>query len=116
MYLKNKTGIILIYAVNDTVTLDELKERLKVIVEEKGVNFPIVICGNKADLEEEKEVFLKDSDCLLTGLTNAEIIETSAKSGQNCSEAFIKLCNRISGKSGKSAEKKKGIFRLCNLL
>merc|ERR1712137_744216 len=86
---------------------------------------PIVLLGNKVDLEEQREVATEEGEELAKEL-NATFFETSALSNTNISEAFIELTRQIrvyyglnapaSGENKEGDDKKKAKKGLCILL
>ena len=50
--LRNADGIFLIYDITQQKTFDKINEWLNDIKDLKGNDFPIVLIGNKCDLEE----------------------------------------------------------------
>ena len=47
-------GFILVFAINDTETLEALQEKIKRIQKHQDKKCPIVLVGNKCDLDEER--------------------------------------------------------------
>ena len=85
-YLGGKTGIILAFAINSRESFDDAAGRLAIVAKEKGANYPIVISGNKSDLDAQREVFEGDVQKEMIskhGLKNATYIETCSKEGRN---------------------------------
>jgi small GTP-binding protein len=93
LYLEGANGALVIFDLTDRKTFDKLNEWLENFKEARG-NQPIVLIGNKSDLENQRKItdmeasnYAKDN--------NMDLILTSAKTGKNVEEAFIKLTRRI---------------------
>ena len=66
------------------------------IVELKGNNFPIVLIGNKSDLED-KRMISKEEGQELSEKYNLPFFETSNKNGTNVQESGLALIKQIIG-------------------
>ena len=55
-------------------------------------NIPVVVVGNKVDLEDERQVMFDDAqNWVSTSMTNATYLESSAKYNINVREVFKQL-------------------------
>ena len=54
-----------------------------------------VLCGNKTDLEKERQVTEADGKAAATSKPGMSFLETSAKTGHNVKEAFHTLIKMI---------------------
>lgn len=105
-------GFLLVYAVNDKESFECLeKKRDRILKLKKGQKCPIVLVGNKCDLERER-VIPESEAKELARLWGAGYIETSATADINCKECFHLLGKQIVKSSVPSDEvktsKKKG--------
>ncbi|KAF5854977.1 Ras- protein rsr1 [Aspergillus alliaceus] len=73
--------------------LSELREQIIRIKDDEKV--PIVIVGNKSDLEEDRAVPRARAFALSQSWGNAPYYETSARRRANVNEVFIDLCRQI---------------------
>ncbi|EGD88044.2 uncharacterized protein TERG_04295 [Trichophyton rubrum CBS 118892] len=81
---------------NEHVLPDELQELREQIIRIKDdEKVPIVIVGNKSDLEEDRAVSRSRAFALSQQWGNAPYYETSARRRANVDEAFIDLCRQI---------------------
>ena len=62
--LKNADGVILIYDITDIKSFQSISEWIKNVKEMKRNNFPMILLGNKNDLEEQREVKIEDGEKL----------------------------------------------------
>ena len=91
MWISFGEGFLLVFAVNDANSFQLLKgKHERVIKGKKGEKCPILLVGNKQDLENEREVSYSEAKALADSW-ECEYIETSAKINFNCKEIFEKL-------------------------
>ncbi len=79
-----KNGIIFVYDITNKQSFKGVKNWIK--DSESNGKFEAIICGNKSDLEENREVKIEE----LKGSEEEmkmEVLETSAKNGTNIKEA-----------------------------
>lgn len=109
LYMKQGQGFLLVFSITSTSSLNELAELREQIVRIKDdENVPIVIVGNKSDLEEDRAVSRSRAFALSQQWGNAPYYETSARRRANVNEVFIDLCRQIIRKdieSNKGREK-----------
>ncbi|KAI8619834.1 ras family-domain-containing protein [Chytriomyces sp. MP71] len=103
-HLKAGKGFLLVFALTDAGSFDELKQLREQIVKLKDTKrVPMVVCGNKADIPAEQwEV---SQDTIMGYLTPLKIPykQTSAKENMNVNESFhdlVRECRRMSGGKG----------------
>ena len=91
MWISFGEGFLLVFAINDIESFETIKsKREKVIKGNHGVKWPILLVGNKQDLEKERHVaYIEAKD--LADQWNIEYIETSAKLDFNCKRSFWKI-------------------------
>ena len=88
-------GFLLIFAINDKESFELLKGIKDKILKEKHMKkFPIILVGNKNDLENERKVDYSEAKALADSW-KCEYIETSEKTNYNCKEIFNKLIENI---------------------
>jgi small GTP-binding protein len=120
-YMRQGKGFIIVYAIDDRASFEEVEVFHRDLVRTKGTNsVPTVICGNKCDLEEKRVVSKTEGEELATKLS-ATFFETSALANINIENAFKDVVKQVrksgapaasSGDGGKAADgekkKKKG--------
>ena len=99
-YIKKANGILLVYDIADHSTFENIGMWMESITEEKGDKLPIVLVGNKADLEDERQVLYKEGKDLAEN-KGFHFYETSCKNGTNVTECFLDLAELVYEKSGK---------------
>jgi len=115
-YMKTGDGFLLVYSITSKQSFEFAgKLRLNTMrMKGENSNFPIVLVGNKKDLESERQVQL-DEGKNLAEKWGVPFLETSAKSGENAAEPYSQIVRLINKwrvahpplkKSGKEAGKK----------
>ena len=103
--MKKKKLIFLIYDITQQKTFDKINEWIKDIKELKGENFPIVLIGNKCDLEE-KRIINKDDGENYARKNEIDFYETSCKDGTNIENSVLTLLNKVIEQKNEGKEKK----------
>lgn len=89
-------GFILVFAIDDQETFDALKEKINRIKKHEDKHSPIVLVGNKCDLEDRRKVSKAKAEELAKQI-GAKYIETSALTDEkkNCKEPFSLCAKRV---------------------
>lgn len=96
LYMKQGQGFLLVFSITSMSSLNELSEIREQIVRIKDdEKVPIVIVGNKSDLEEDRAVSRSRAFSLSQTWGNAPYYETSARRRANVNEVFVDLCRQI---------------------
>ena len=92
--MKGAEGIILMYDVTKRNTFEAITDWVQSIKEAKGENFPVVLIGNKCDLNEEREIDKEEgeNEAKKNGFL---FFETSNKDGTNVDEAVLALISKV---------------------
>nr|CDJ90186.1 Ras domain containing protein [Haemonchus contortus] len=110
LYVRNGQGFILVYSVNDRESLEELREIRDTIVRIKqDINVPMVLVGNKTDLER---VVPAAAGREMSKQFGCSLFETSAKLNENVSTIFIDCVRQIRDSQEKDKSKSKRTLRL----
>ena len=97
-YIKKAKGILLVYDITDKKSFDNLENWMNDIQEEEvAEKIPIILIGNKCDLEEERVISKKEGENLAKQY-NMKFYETSCKNGDNVENCFLDLAKQIIGK------------------
>ena len=94
--LKICKGILLVYSITDKDSFNNLESKwINEINDSVDVNnIPIVLIGNKKDLEDER-VIEEQSAREFANKFNIKFFETSSKTGENVDLAFKELINEV---------------------
>lgn len=94
--MKSGQGFLLVFSITSLSSLNELYELREQIVRIKeDEKVPLVIVGNKSDLEEDRAVSRARAFAVSEGWGHAPYYETSARRRANVDEAFEDLCRQI---------------------
>jgi Ras-related protein Rap-1A len=89
LYMKNGQGFVLVYSICSQSTFNDLLELRDQIVRVKDtLDVPMVLVGNKCDLEDER-VISKDRGLQLASQFSCSFKETSARTKINVNEVNI---------------------------
>ena len=105
--IKSAEGIILMYDITDMKSFEAIPEWVENIREYKGNDFPIVLVGNKCDLEDKREVTKEEGneEAKKNGFL---FYEANNKDGINVEEVVSTLALKVykkKAKKGKDKEK-----------
>ncbi|XP_064632005.1 ras-related protein Rap1 isoform X3 [Lineus longissimus] len=107
LYMKNGQGFLLVYSITAQSTFNDLQDLREQILRVKDTeDVPMILVGNKCDLEDERVVG-KDQGHNLARQFNCSFMETSAKSKINVNEIFYDLVRQINKKNPETKSKKK---------
>ncbi|KAI5232559.1 ras-related protein RSR1 [Aureobasidium subglaciale] len=96
LYMKSGQGFLLVFSITSSSSLKELSELREQLVNLKDdPNVPIVLVGNKSDLEEDRAVSRAQAFAVSSGWGNVPYYETSARRRQNVTEVFVDVCRQI---------------------
>lgn len=105
LYMKNGQGFLLVYSITAQSTFNDLQDLREQILRVKDTNdVPMLLVGNKCDLEDERVVG-KDQGTNLARQFNCGFLETSAKSKINVNEIFHDLVRLINKKNPERKDK-----------
>ncbi|XP_063832506.1 ras-like protein 2 [Ostrinia nubilalis] len=94
-YMRSGEGFLLVFSVADHASFDELYKFHKQILRVKDRDeFPMLMVGNKADLEMQRVVSLEEAQALSRQL-KVPYIECSAKARMNVDQAFHELVRLV---------------------
>lgn len=107
LYMKNGQGFLLVYSITAQSTFNDLQDLREQILRVKDTDdVPMILVGNKCDLEDERVVG-KDQGQNLARQFNCAFLETSAKSKINVNEIFYDLVRQINKKNPEQRRKTK---------
>lgn len=113
-YMRTGQGFILVYAITARSSFDEITSFREQILRVKDKDkVPMVMVGNKCDLESERQVTTAEGQALAKTF-GCPFMESSAKTRVNVEEVFFELVREIrkdlqgsAGAGGKDKKKKK---------
>jgi GTPase KRas protein len=94
-YMRNGEGFLLVYSITSRMSFDEISTFYQQICRVKDRDyFPMVLVGNKCDLESDRQVSSQEGKDLAKQF-GCQFIETSAKQKINVEEAFFEVVKDI---------------------
>uniref|UniRef100_A0A8C6VY09 RAP1A, member of RAS oncogene family b n=1 Tax=Nothobranchius furzeri TaxID=105023 RepID=A0A8C6VY09_NOTFU len=106
LYMKNGQGFALVYSITAQSTFNDLQDLREQILRVKDTeDVPMILVGNKCDLEDERVVGKEQGQNLARQWNNCAFLESSAKSKINVLDIFYDLVRQINRKT--PVEKKK---------
>lgn len=94
-YMRNGEGFLLVYSITSRMSFDEISTFYQQICRVKDRDyFPMVLVGNKCDLESDRQVSSQEGKDLAKRF-GCQFIETSAKQKINVEEAFFEVVKDI---------------------
>ncbi|KAL2128888.1 hypothetical protein VTI74DRAFT_8509 [Chaetomium olivicolor] len=95
LYMKTGQGFLLVFSIASKASFEELETLRDDIIRIKDdEDIPLVIVGNKADLEDQRAVD-RAKAFSLSQRWNAPYYEASARTRTNVDEAFVDLCRQL---------------------
>ena len=129
LYMKNGQGFILAYSITSQATFNDLAELREQILRVKdadrvrlflsfilsyfSLKVPMVLVGNKCDLEDDRVVGKDQGAQLAQQWGQSTFMETSARKKINVDEVFFDLVRQINRQMPKEGDKKK---KKCTIL
>lgn len=90
MYLRGTLGAILMYDITDAKSLNKISEWSQLIREQCG-DIPILLVGNKIDLEEKRVVSKEQGMALREKYNLSSLMEISVETGENVDDMFNEI-------------------------
>ncbi|CAF1676864.1 unnamed protein product [Adineta ricciae] len=104
--MKNGQGFVLVYSITAQSTYNDLVDLRDTILKVKDTaDVPMVLVGNKCDLEDERVVG-KEVGQTLARNWGSTFLETSAKQKINVNEIFFDLVRQINKRTPVNKDKK----------
>lgn len=90
LYMKNGQGFVLVYSITAQSTFNDLQDLREQILRVKDTDdVPMILVGNKCDLEEERVVGKDQGSNLARSFNNCAFLESSAKAKINVNEVSL---------------------------
>ena len=88
-FYRNSSLAIMVYAINDRESFENIDEWLKELKKESNPDAKIILIGNKKDLESERVVSSEEAKKYAKDFNFISFFETSAKTGLNTKKVFV---------------------------
>ena len=104
LYMRTGQGFLLVYSIDNSYGFSHLTTLRQCLLDAKNTDdVPIVLVGNKCDLEKKREV-TKDEGAKLALRWGCPFMEISALTPVNISDAFYELVRLIQAQNGKISD------------
>jgi small GTP-binding protein len=90
MYYRGSLGALLIFDLTSTASFEHLPQWIEEVRANVNSDIPLLLVGNKSDLEDQREVTLEDINSF-SDKFNLYYMETSAKTGEGVGDCFYVL-------------------------
>ena len=87
----NSSLAVIVYAINDSDSFNDIHFWVKELKTMSSPDIKIILIGNKIDLENERKVSYEEGQCVAKEYGFQQFFETSAKTGENIKEMFLKI-------------------------
>jgi len=107
LYMKNGQGFVLVYSITAQSTFNDLQDLREQILRVKDTeDVPMVLVGNKCDLEDERVVGKDQGLNMARQFHNCAFMETSAKAKIGVNDIFFDLVRQINRRTPETTVKK----------
>eukprot|EP01133_Synstelium_polycarpum_P004347 gene4347-5075_t len=110
LYIRNGQGFILVYSITAKSTfyeIENIKDQICRVKDSTVSRVPMLVVGNKCDLEKDRQVSSRDAEQLVEKWGGScDFLETSAKTKVNINAAFEQLVKQIKSKTPMKPRKK----------
>eukprot|EP00744_Colponema_vietnamica_P027556 GILI01041398.1.p1 GENE.GILI01041398.1~~GILI01041398.1.p1 ORF type:complete len:188 (+),score=52.98 GILI01041398.1:75-638(+) len=94
-YMRTGGGFMIVFAITSKASFDEVPSfRNQILRVKDATEIPIVLVGNKCDLESDRQVKKEDAQALAQSF-NISYIEASAKTGHAVKDCFFHLVREV---------------------
>lgn len=89
--ITNADAFLLVYSIDDPESFDQVRSLRDLILETKEATVPLVVVGNKCDLEHRRQVIRETTETIVTIDWENGFVEASAKDNVNIVAIFKEL-------------------------
>jgi len=108
-WIRGAEGYILVYSITSRSSLEQVNRfRDQIVRVSDNDDVPMILVGNKCDLNEQREVTTEEGRELARSF-RAEFIEASAKSRINIEQIFINIVRKVRQSRGLDSKKGKKV-------
>ncbi|GAA5808559.1 Ras-like protein 3 [Mucor flavus] len=94
-YMRNGEGFVLVYSITSIRSFEQVQKLYEQIARVKDLDsFPVILIGNKCDIERDRQVLMQDGKALAK-YYGCQFLETSAKQRIRIEETFYGIVREI---------------------
>ncbi|GAA5798587.1 Ras-like protein 3 [Helicostylum pulchrum] len=94
-YMRNGEGFVLVYSITSIRSFEQVQKLYEQIARVKDLDsFPVILIGNKCDIEHDRQVSMQDGKALAK-YYGCQFLETSAKQRIRIEETFYGIVREI---------------------
>ena len=109
------SGFLLVFAINDLETFEALKTKMKRIEKNEANKLPVILVGNKCDLQDQRKVSVQEAEEFAKTI-GAKYYETSALNDMNGNvKVVFQECGAMILKKGKDKDEQKKKCAGCSI-
>ena len=106
-FFRNGHGFFVVYDITKRSSFENVEKHIQKIIHlKRRHNIPLVIVGNKSDIESKREVSEEEGRNLSKKFRNCSFFQTSAKNANNIIEIFRCLISKCCTENTKKVKKK----------
>lgn len=96
LYIKNGQGFVVVYSITNHQTFQDIRTMREQITRVKGTErVPILLVGNKVDLENQQREVPKVDGVALSQMWGCPFVEASAKNRTNVNDVFAEIVREM---------------------
>ncbi|XP_061107771.1 ras-related protein Rab-19 [Conger conger] len=107
-YYRSAHGAMITYDLTRRGTFDSVRHWIREVQQYGATSVVLILIGNKADLESERQVLFEDACNLAEERGVLAALETSAKESQNVEEAFMLMARELMARNGMMVQHQPG--------
>jgi len=109
LYIKNAQAFILVYSITSRSTfkeVEQIKDQIMYVKDyQEAGSVPLVLAGNKCDLEQQRQVSYEEGENLAKTWGNCCFMETSAKNFINIENMFEEVTKQVLSKTAAAKDR-----------
>lgn len=94
IHLRHSHGAIILYDVTNSKSIEQIPQWIQIVKDNAG-DIPILLVGNKLDLEQQREVTKEQIETIKNEHNIVASMEISAKTGENVEKMIMVLTRMI---------------------
>lgn len=109
IHLRHLHGAIILYDITNSKSIEQITQWIRIVKENAG-NIPILLVGNKLDLNEQRKIAKEQIEKIKNEFILTSSIEISVKTGENIENMFTNLTLKILTESEELLDRNKDYY------